>query len=821
MAFSDPPADPADRFGSAVSLVNIDPGNGKTSLIADGFTWGTNSDVGFRQGNALAVEPGGAIDFAGVGADETWKLFRYDPVTASTSVLLASYFTSLAAAPDGTILGIEELIDDPSGENLLVRIDPRTGNTTPLLTVSNGFIAGSALTVEKGGVVDFNVQGYSSVAPTLTRFDPATGERYVLDPSYYDALAAAPDGSVIGLQEHLDDPATPFGSFSVERLDPATGNRTTLVPVSAGYSFGNVVTAEADGTIDFSATTGGGKVYHLYHLDPATGAGGPLNGTFFSGLASAPSPPLAVTVPSPYSDQPADSREFGPYLAGVTLLTPFTVTASPASGIASVKLHIDGLPPGSGDNDKVKTLDASSHTATFKIDMGLFTKAGDPHLTATALDATGKPIAGITFPGIVHVRDQLDFKLQAAPALGPSSLIDARNLRLIDGIATLLSYTATIANLPLADLYKDRLGVTFVNDQTKVPLDAPVDFKAFTKTGTATFTYSTSFLHDVIKSDGFDNDVFLTPRGKFGSPKTHLSAPQHILVVTAPSWLNKGTPSFLDGAYVFNGLAPATAQLGVQTPAIPSIPWLNSQVQGTTNAVTMMPNLSVAIPLDRTQEAKATVNSLTVNLKLLDQPVWSQVYASSAVTSVLKLNPTTLQPDDLKLTLNKVPQTVSTKTFLKQTFKVPIVTPLTPVVTITAGLALQITGTLKVNGASLEWAWTGSQLTWVSSGTFIDLLATATGSVTAQGKATVAGGWLGTYTASGTVSATLSLQGKAQLGGLITSPQLVSPALLGTLKGSYFYSFDGILGPSKATATEKDAQNQPDGTFGPVTLFNL
>ncbi len=336
--------------------------------------------------------------------------------------------------------------------------------------------------------------------------------------------------------------------------------------------------------------------------------------------------------------------------------------------------------------------------------------------------------------------------------------------------------------------------------------------------GNLGFTFTTNVGTLSARNPGITATVGTQPIARYGAE------PQKFLVVKQPTWLNTGKASFENGSYVYTGVAPAAAELSVTTPGLPSIPWLNvPEVAGKTSSVSLTSNLTVMIPVVKAQTATARVNSLAAELKVLGVDVWNEAYNSSnASFSVgMTLDPNTLEPTDLKLALTNVPQTIGNITFLENTFTVPIVTPLKPVVTITASLGITLTGSAKLLGAGLELTWSDDQLAWVPAGTFINLQASGTGTIRAEGTAEVADGWLGTYTAYGKVSATLTLTGSAELGGPIADAHLISPSLTATLNGSYFYSFDGFLGTKKSTATEQDQQNQPDGTFGPITLFTL
>ncbi len=527
------------------------------------------------------------------------------------------------------------------------------------------------------------------------------------------------------------------------------------------------------------------------------------NGEHEVRLSLSPLPP-SVSVSTPDS-LATTGPTFGPYLPGVSLSAPFTVSVSdPSHQVSSIKWTISGTGGGGGVATK-----KNSSTWTFTENVGQLAAGSNHTLIVTAYNGAGKAV-GDPFTGTVSMTTgPLSLAVKAAyPGGDPLKVTD---LRFINGPALNETFTGTIAGMP--DYYK--------NSQLQVYLDTVAVSSKVTPLsidGNLGFQFTTNVGAVAVGSPGITARVGTQPITKFGAQ------PEKMLVVKEPGWLNKSKLSFLSGAYVFNGVAPAVALMSVKTPAITSIPWLSSYVNGKTNSFSLTPNFNVKIPVVKAQDATVAVNSLTANLTLLGKDVWKQVYSSSAVEADLKLDPN-LQPTDLKLTVTSVPQTIETITFLDRKFTVPIHTLLTPAVTITASLGLKVIGNLAVQGAGVEMTWAGSQLAWVPDGTFIQLLVTAKGSVSAEGTAVVAGGWLGTYSASGRIDAILAISGKAELGGLITRPVLVAPSLKGTLLGSYYYSFDGFLGITKPKATEEVQKDQPDGTFPadgqPVTLFVL
>lgn len=602
------------------------------------------------------------------------------------------------------------------------------------------------------------------------------------------------------------------------------GQLTSAIFAASTYSLSVTLNGTSiSGLGNFNATIGDEFTATMNAVDDSsTGPDGVGAGATYSLRLVNAAPTLAVTTTDGVNTL---ASPFGPYLQGVSWNAPFTVSVTdPNHQVSSIKWAINGT---GGSSGTAKKTDAS--TWTFSTDVGKLDTSSHT-LTVTAYDKSGKPVGG-PFTGPVNVINSLPLDLQAnVPGTEP---VDASQLRLIDKFSNppTLTFTATTENLPLPDIYNNRLAITFVNRVgNSTVLSQPVTFSD----NTATFSASSKLFHDTVTSatdQSYDYDVYLTPAMSFkvGSTQKRLSSATetspHIFVVSQPDWLSKSkTTLFQNGDYVFNSVSPAVALLSVKTPSIvdKTVSWLSiPQVNGTTNSVTLSPNLIVSIPVDKTQDATATVNKLTAALTVLGLPVWSQDYTSSDVKAALKLDSTTLQPNDLTLTFPNLPQTIASQTFLDKTFTIPIKTPLDPAVTITASLGLKLTGALTIQDAGLELTWAGNQLAWVAAGTFIELEASATGTITAKGTAKVLGGYLGAYTAYGRVDATLTIDGKTSLGGSVSKPSLVDPSLTGTLGGSYYYSFNGVFGKTKSTAKQEDDENKPDGTFGSIILFTL
>jgi hypothetical protein len=254
---------------------------------------------------------------------------------------------------------------------------------------------------------------------------------------------------------------------------------------------------------------------------------------------------------------------------------------------------------------------------------------------------------------------------------------------------------------------------------------------------------------------------------------------------------------------------------------VTDVGWLDAELANTHTYASLAANVNIAAPMRLDQTPEVFVLGLAADFVLGDKTALRHTFPLKKLNVDAALDPLTLQPDHFKVAL-KDPAGFSGETMrnpLLNIYAVVLIAPeLSPPVTITAELPLRMRGALNVFGAGLEMQRVNDQLEWVPDGTFIDLNALTTRSVTRTGSAVVAGGWDGNYMASLTVDATLAIHGKTTLGGLISAPQLASRGLVGTLEGSYFYSLDGTV---KGTGDEFHLKNVPAGTFGPVMLFEI
>jgi hypothetical protein len=718
--------------------------------------------------------------------------------------------------------------------NGLFGLDQSTSTLTPM-TISASTTGSWSFTPDPFtahvSIVDATGQVLAGGTDTLKFSAPVAGQYYVVV-SRDGNITPQADESDIGrtlVRPYTVDltTAVPTDQLMISRQPPSAvlANDPFAVQVTALTPQGKVDTRYNRTATIAVAPSGGGPMV----VRPYDAGGSPLGGTvtaaFKNGIAkftklllsdSGDVDSLQVTsgslgpvttnpvdvedaglaVTTPYNQNAAGAKVFGTYLPGATLQTPFTITAAndPQHDIASVKWTVAGGKSGTATR-------AGKDQWSFKTDVGQLTE-GDHALTVTAYNAAKAALG--TYAGTIHVAKlALGFDLQGAYAGATPD--EVANLRFVRTIAVSETFTGTLAGVP--DYYQ-HASVQVMLDNAKAP--------------GVTLQSAGGSLGFQFNKDGGTLAKGSTPVTALisGVPLSKLSTqavpPPNLLALDRPGWLKDAKATWLAGTYTFDHAKPALVQLSVPTLKT-GIDWVDTKLKTLTTGASLKPDLDVAIPLDVHTDPTVGINSLTASAQVLGHSIWQNTYGPGDATVTLKLDPLTLEPNDLKVSLGK--QDLGTATLLSKTFSVPILPQLTPAVTITAGLTLTMTGNVTLNGAGVEVSWAGDQLAFVADGTFIDITVSATGTATGAATAAVVGGWLGKYTASGTVKATLAITGRATIGGPATAPQLVSKQLIGQLvDGSYDYS---LTGTPKETDTPEDEKDQPAGTFGPVTLFEL
>jgi hypothetical protein len=289
--------------GGSMSIVSIDPTSNPPDVTTLLPGW---RDYGL--GIALTVERNGDIDFSAIPNASAnpgpYNLFRLNPGTGDVTLLNSHGFIALATAPDGKVIGADDLGN-------VVSIDPGNHDEmTTLLPASAAYSDISALTVEANGNIDF--VGSPSVGPgQLFRFNLATGKVTLLNSNQFVALATAPDGNVIAMQTDAN-----YDFRGIVSIDPSSNPvrvNTLLTDPSSFVPYGRAgLTVEADGHIDFCLEivhdTLLDEAFGLYRLDPVKGGVTPVETEivpvsgdkqfYFPALASPPLPATAMVLPT-------------------------------------------------------------------------------------------------------------------------------------------------------------------------------------------------------------------------------------------------------------------------------------------------------------------------------------------------------------------------------------------------------------------------------------------------------------------------------------------------------------------------------------------
>jgi sugar lactone lactonase YvrE len=317
----------SDYFGfdGNGGLIDVDPGTGaRTTVSANDHPVGTPN---FNLPVVAAFEADGDIVVPEQDGDD---VLRIDPATgARTTVSSSSVGTGpalsdpngIAVAANGDLFVADFSAFD--GDGGIIRIDPVTGNRTEVS--SNGHGSGPAFGFGPDGIA-IAADGSLVVADTfgyqVLRVDPATGNRTTISSNsvgtgptfdYLFGLALEPDGHILVCDEDGFD-----GNGGIIRIDPATGNRTTVSSNAVGSGpalngpaslavapDGSIIT----GTVGADFTADGA----VFRVDPVSG-----NRTLISSNASPPGAPLftdiygVAIVPTTVSAYPAAVAADGP-----------------------------------------------------------------------------------------------------------------------------------------------------------------------------------------------------------------------------------------------------------------------------------------------------------------------------------------------------------------------------------------------------------------------------------------------------------------------------------------------------------------------------
>jgi hypothetical protein len=573
-----------------------------------------------------------------------------------------------------------------------------------------------------------------------------------------------------------------------------------------GGSFNYSVSGWTPGTNGFLAQIGDSFTVNLSGSAGFSGSNPTqsieVDGTGSVGLSlSAPPPIPIVTTPD---TQPLQGAAFGTYLPGVNLNIPFTVTDT-SSQVASIRAVADG---------NLQKISGGSGKWTFTYDdPGLPT--GNYPLVVTALDAHGKTVGS---PQTYHLTVAIPnppLALDDVQANYQGTLTDVQDLRFINSITATDTFSATIDNLP--DYYKNtEIGATLGGQKVAGKITAD------SNGGNLRLQFSAPVGKLTPQNSALD--VLLGKSAisisKFGA------TPDPIPVVNEPSWLkaSKTKPTFdsTTGAYSFSNVQPPTAT--ISAPPIPGGDnWFSQQDGGLETFASLTVGLSADIPLKvPPQVITFTVNSLALNVQVLDIPVLRKTLTSQSVTVGGGLDPKTLEPSDLSIAL-AAPISSDTKTLFNKEFTVPI--PTTVGVTLEPSIGLHVSGQVTLDGAGVELNWDGSQIVFVSSvdtdghqsGTFIRMTPSLTVTGTASIKAGIAGFQVGTI-ASASVTATLAVTADVGLNSPVTGPPVVTGSLVGKLQD---VNYDWSLFGTEDNGQKVNLQNQQDPALGPWTLFDV
>jgi hypothetical protein len=566
-----------------------------------------------------------------------------------------------------------------------------------------------------------------------------------------------------GAGENIGDPVTVTRS---EIISTDNGGTATAVPPITDHG----------GAFDEIHATIGSTITIAITLSAV-----PSNPQSFAHIALDCTLPLSssggLTVTTPDS-QSTSGPQFGPYLPGVSLSVPFSVSANdPSNQIASVKWSVNG------GTTKIAS-PAANHTWTFNVpNVGQYSV--DPSLVVTAYDSNGNQV-GTRFDGSLHLTPlPLTFQLTA----GNNTAVE--DLRFIHSVPANETFTGTIGNLPA---YYDNL----LNVNLGIAPWKGAQFQG------STFTLPTDAGQLPIGNTPVSVLAGTVDLSRFGA------AAHNVDEIATPSWFTNAAASFSssegsDGTYHFDNAR--VSAITFQRPAPHTgLDWLDAHLANLTTDVDLSAFINIVAPLN--VNAPVTFDGQRIRTKavVLGQTVVPETtYASSAVTIGGTLDTQTLDPNGLSIALNPVTYNA---TFLKQSFTIPVTTHV-PGLSVTVKLEVNFTGALTFEGG-VALTTEGGHVILDPNGTFLELTASPTLAIDASLTVSFIGF---SVTGSAFGDATLDVTAGVEFSGTPLAPQVASTNLDVTLSGHYGWSVFTRVGKDQ---TPLGQDTEP---FGPFELL--
>ena len=551
--------------------------------------------------------------------------------------------------------------------------------------------------------------------------------------------------------------------------------------------------------------------------------------TFDLNLTQPPALPVVLSVGAQYNEMPATSGEamsaplpggiavsadtFGPYLPGVKLDNVFTITVD-GPGFESVNDVEWTLGSTSGDATRI----GNSNQWNFKLNMGAY-QAGTHEFKVTAYDLQGQKLD--EFEGEIVHRQTLDFELKVDPGSSDESMA-VEDARFFHDVTANLTFEGTVEGL--ATFYKSVTRVYVGNTQISPTFSS-------TAPGTPTkftFTYNTGTLvPGPAGTIGVDLEFGTNRRltDHFGDQKEPLFS------VEKPDWVSNGTISYNSstGEYQFDqikaGIFEYTASIA-QT----GVKWLDAELKQLDTKASLQAILGVHAPLQKDQSAKLNSSQLVAEATLLGNPVWPKTtYTGGSVDfSGTTLDSLTLELDVFSAVIPD--QVLAERTFLNESFSIDVAQKAFPgipswLLEIEFGVALLVKGSLSV-GAGVMLQPVESGLAFVQQGSYINLTAAPSATVTATAMAKVGKGYIAEGSAVIKVTCALDIATRAEFTGTLTNPSIAALDLKVGMTVDYLIKAEATYLTSDEPVTyttDDNNDNQPDADdkFGPYELLSV
>jgi hypothetical protein len=504
---------------------------------------------------------------------------------------------------------------------------------------------------------------------------------------------------------------------------------------------------------------------------------------------------------------------FGPYLPGVALTVPFTITVDRSVAPPShVGYSIDNGPIVQAT--KVSPTDPYVWKASFNPGSYNIAKTGLKSIAFAAIklkpgyqyDVLGYYNAKLNITGT-----RPDFELTAAAAGGAGPVVNAEQTRFISGISADIRLTGQFSNVP-----------KYYHNLLSVVSGLPIHRNAQTIDD---YTARIEFVRDVknlwIGLNKVNANIGNRNLTYFGD------AVEQLFAIRKPNWFTGGTANFdqTDGAYRFINSTVSLYSSRGPTVNPPRLAWLNALTSGKFSAQRLTAFLNLNTSIDGNAPIDFDQSALWVQAKVLGTPVWDHVYGGGDLNFSGAIDSWTFNPVGFGLSL-AAPADLGSRSLLGRPAKLPVAVSAAPYGNLVLSLLFDSTLTAAITGiAGLKLNWSNNRVNWVSDGTFFSLSGSGTTMPAVSVSVVAPFGWLTQITSSGAIRLDFDIGGITKFGGSSSFPVIASSTYRGLLDGAFNFLINGVRRNGSAfeydSLIEDPGDGRIDNRFDDVVLFKI